>query len=261
LRNAAMRQVETPLTLLLDADLYLHPRVLAKVAASVQSNERPFRILPCLYLSRRGSKKLICRKIDADALFSEYLNFKRASFLHLALPSSVTVFRTDDFERVGGFDCGFSGHGYEDFDFLIRLAWLHEQIPKSQDLLINNPTRSTLLSTGFRAHLARLALPELFDGNVAFHIWHATERDAYYDARSSNEISFKEKIAAQLLEKKFDCTPTFNYEFPLIDWWIDLCRQRNVDVLKYSVLFDNHPGHVDRFDTSLRRLKFLMGMY
>ena len=135
LRNAAMQKVDTSLTLLLDADIYLQADVLARMGDAVIGDGRPFQILPCLYLSRKGSRDLLHQRTAPKSLLADYLHFKRAPFSHLAVPSSVVLFRTEDFDRSGRFDVQFKGHGYEDLDFLLRLAWLYEEIPKTRELL------------------------------------------------------------------------------------------------------------------------------
>lgn len=49
--------------------------------------------------------------------------------MHLASPSSITILKSADYETLHGFDESFRGHGYEDFDFLVRL-YNHYFIPK-----------------------------------------------------------------------------------------------------------------------------------
>jgi predicted glycosyltransferase involved in capsule biosynthesis len=55
----------------------------------------------------------------------KFFDFSRKEFLHLASPSSITILKSDDYRMIKGFDERFRGHGYEDFDFLIRLYELH----------------------------------------------------------------------------------------------------------------------------------------
>ncbi|MGI4983628.1 MAG: galactosyltransferase-related protein [Janthinobacterium lividum] len=260
LRNEAMSAVTAPLTLLLDADLLLPGDTVARVAASVATGDFPFRILPCLYLSRRGSKDLGRGDISPQGMLDAYFRFRRAPFLHLALPSSVALFRTEDFDRCGGFDTAFEGHGYEDFDFLLRLAWLHGLVPRTRDLLIDRPTRAPLLSLGFRSHLARLTLPGMLRHEFAFHLWHPAAKDDYYMARGENAQRLTRKIEAELA---MPCASGSAAEpaidMPLLRFWLDLCEHHGANPRDYLILFDNRPGHSDRFDTVGRRLRFLLG--
>ncbi len=262
LRNKAMTAVDSPFTVLLDADLHVPTGMLHGVAASVANGERPFGVLPCLYLSRAGTSRLRKNRTEPEALFGDYLKYKRAPFLHLALPSSVTVFRTEDFARAGGFDEAFSGHGYEDFDFLVRLASIHGQVKRTADLLVDAPTRAPLLSRGFRGQLALLALPSLLRKEVAFHLWHSTGRDDYYRARERNAKLFREKLAMLIPEReRAKDEDRSAWDLSLMRAWLDICHAHRADPHAYTILFDNRPGHADRLDTPLRKLRFLLGAY
>lgn len=264
LRNVGMRTVDTTLTLLLDADIYLQADVIAKMVCAIAKEKKPFQIIPCLYLSRRGTADLLRRRTSTEQLLSSFLQFKRSQFLHLAVPSSVVLFQTKDFEKVDGFDENFRGHGYEDLDFLLRLAWLHGEISKNESLLVDTVVRAPLLSLGFRSQLARLTLPALLNRQIAFHLWHSSKKDLYYAARNRNAEIFKGKLRAQLKipENKVSeqwAPPAL--DLTLIHAWSDMCRRKNIDAREYSILFDNRPGHIDRFDTPMRRMKFLLGKF
>lgn len=261
LRNMAREEVKTPFMLLLDADIHLTSSTVDWLHDRVVGGEKPFQLLPCLYLTRTGTSRLLNGKVTPSALLSEYLRFARASFLHLALPSSVALFSTDDFDRLQGFDIQFSGHGYEDLDFLLRLSRLHGGVFEAAEMFSDESTRAPLLAFGFRSHLARLAFDPLLKRHTAFHLWHSTKRDCYYDARNDNAILFKKKLRAHAthdvdLDQKHP-----RIDLALIAEWQHACHLANVDSRQYSILFDNRPGHVDRNDTFVRRCKFLFGLY
>ncbi len=266
LRNACISRVETPLTLLLDADVHLPAYALFDAAAEVQGGNAPMRILPCLYLSRHGTTQLLRGRTDTQTLLDTYLQFRRAPFLHMALASSVALFATRDFTRAGSFDPRFAGHGYEDFDFLLRLAWLHALIPVTRAMLVDAPSRAPLLAAGFRSMLARLALPALLRGQVAFHLWHPTKRDAYYAARARNAAHFRSKMEAALAlepvipdEGSDPSGSTIDLE--LIAALVAQCARDGIDPRGYAVLFDAKPGHVGRFDSLSRKIRLLLNDY
>lgn len=264
LRNKAIAAVDAPLAVLLDADLYVPPSTIPAVARRVHAGEVPFSVLPCLYLSRKGSSRLVGGKESPTRLFESYLAYRRASYLHMALPSSVTVFRTGDFAAAGAFDERFTGHGYEDLDFLVRLGWLHAVVPRSQSLLVDLPSQAPLLATGFRSYLARLALPALLNGEIAFHLWHSTSRDAYYGARADNAKHFESKLFREIrptIARDHTAVDQADFDIELIQAYLDICRTYKKNPRDYTVLFDNRPGHVDRLDTLGRKLRFLMNAY
>jgi predicted glycosyltransferase involved in capsule biosynthesis len=266
LRNAALWRVDTPLTLLLDADVHLPAYALFDAAAEVQGGNAPMRILPCLYLSRHGTMQLLRGRADTQALLDAYLQFRGAPFLHMALPSSIALFATRDFARAGGFDPRFAGHGYEDFDFLLRLARLHDMIPLTRAMLIDAPSRAPLLTAGFRSALARITLPAMLRGQVGFHLWHPTKRDAYYSARPRNAAYFRSKLEAMLPAERGvadQCgDPSGStIDLELIAAFLAQCARDGVDARGYAVLFDAKPGHVGRFDSLCRKIRLLLNDY
>jgi predicted glycosyltransferase involved in capsule biosynthesis len=173
----------------------------------------------------------------------------------------VTFLRTEDAVRLGGFDEQYAGHGYEDLDFLVRLAWLHDAMPRTHEAIADAPGRAPLLRTGFRAHLARLALPALLSGDLAFHQHHVTKDPDYYAPRPANGARFSGKLA-EMVGAPADAIPDVDdLDLDLIRFFRDTCRARGVRVRDYAVLFDERPGHTDRLDSLARRLRFLIGAY
>ena len=252
LRNEAMRAVRAPWTLLLDADVLIEHETIMRMHAALD-DKQPFCIAPCLYLSARGSRILLKGYATQRSLLARYWSFERMPFLHLAIPSSVALFATVDFARVGGFDERFSGHGYEDLDFLLRLALLHDLAPRTSALLCDRSTRAPLLCTGFRAWLARLALPLLLTESIPVHLWHATATDRYYEMRAANAAYFFGKLRAIVGDKGVDEAieeaAEANMPFPdtaFISFWMALCRTHGLAAERYTILFEHRPGHVDR---------------
>lgn len=263
LRNEAMRAVSTKWTLLLDVDVLIEHDTIAHMCA-ILKGKQPFCIAPCLYLSARGSRDLLKGRATQRSLLARYWTFERAPFLHLALPSSVALFASIDFALIGGFDEGFSGHGYEDLDFLLRLALLHKRVPRTPALLCDCPSRAPLLSSGFRAWLARLALPLVLTESIPVHVWHATAADRYYAMRKANAAYFFTKLRAIVGDVNDVAADDFEPLTPdtdLIAFWAALCRTHRVAAERYSILFDNRPGHVDRESGYVRRLSTMLATY
>ncbi|MDB8312194.1 hypothetical protein PNE73_21755, partial [Escherichia coli] len=42
--------------------------------------------------------------------------------------------------------------------------------------------------------------------------------------------------------------------------FIQRCIDRGDDIRDYSIYFDNKPGHVDRYDTMYRKVKYILGI-
>lgn len=157
-----------------------------------------------------------------------------------------------DYAKLNGFNTAYNGHGYEDFDFLVRLACHYNKLSSSPNFMINKTARSPLFSEGFRRYLGRLCLDILLEKDMVFHLYHKkTKESKYYKSRPNNFNFFVEqhkKLVAQGMNEY----PTLIIEF------IKLCVEKNVNIDDHAILFDNKPGHIDRFDTFKRRLNFLL---
>lgn len=252
LRNRAFEDVSTPYLILLDVDIWPDFEILKKYRDRLKEVGASYYFLPCLYLTASGSRSLTSKKLTTQELKARFFNFSRKEFLHLASPSSVTVMRSTDYRLLGGFDEGYTGHGYEDFDFLIRLAVHHKRLQPREDTLADRPARSPLFAVGFRKYLGEQCLDALLEKDFVYHIFHKKPKTSrYYSARPSNYVRFAEQHATLV------CTDTAG-DKSLITQFTEACALSNLDVSEYSILFDNKPGHIDRFDTFKRRLRFLL---
>ncbi len=242
LRNAALGQVATPIVVLMDADIYLDREHVERLAHAVASGTT-LAMLPCLYLTNAGTQILLSGGA-ASALIDDYFNYRRHYVMHLAMPSSVIAFKTSDALGLGGFHEGYTGHGYEDFDFMLRLARNTGLINGSADLLLDKSYAAPLLAEGFRAHLGGLCLREMIEKRFAFHLFHCRDNsEQYYALREKNRSLFQSRIASA-----FGMSPLASESAtpPLIDQFFALCRvmQRQSD--DYFACFDARPGYLVR---------------
>ncbi|MDW4561960.1 MULTISPECIES: galactosyltransferase-related protein [Aeromonas] len=251
LRNLAFKAVKTNYIVLLDVDIYPDFDLLVKYMYRLVDSTVPFYVLPCLYLTKHGTKMLNKNKVNIETLKARFFSFSRKEFLHLASPSSVTILKARDYRAINGFDENYCGHGYEDFDFLVRLYDLHRLINKSHDFLLDLNARSPLFSVGFRRYLGEFCLDALLEKDMVFHLYHEKEhREDYYLARKENYNKFTKIHSDKISESKYS-------DATLLSPFISLCARKGVSIHDYSALFDNKPGHIDRFDTVKRRIKFL----
>lgn len=252
LRNAAFSLVETKYLVLLDADIWPDLSVINKYINKVKKGERAYYFLPCLYLTEKGSNDLAKSRISTADLAKRFYSFSRKEFLHLASPSSITVMKTSDYEEIKGFNADFCGHGYEDFDFMMRLSTHHNLLNPAPDILLDKTARSPLFAVGFRRYLGEQCLDALLEKDMVFHIHHERPKySEYYTARKKNYARFSE-LHAFRAEGDSPGEPT------LISRFAQACHERHLDIAEYSILFDNKPGHIDRFDTFRRRARFLL---
>lgn len=248
LRNVAAQEIITEVCLLLDADLHPDKKIFDNCIRRIQNNEDDIIILPCLYLSQKGTKLLINNKITRKKLIEDFFKFKRMYYKHLASPSSIVFFKSKDYWATGGFDENYNGHGYEDFDFLIRLSIYHGLITNQEDFYENETCRAPLFATGFRKELGVLCLNNLLNKQIIFHKYHdKNPDDTYYFKRNENYLYMKKKLSRIFKENKASMQP--KNKRSLIDQFFSLCENSNINHLDYTILFDNRPGYVDRGET------------
>ena len=197
---------------------------------------------PCLYLSDKGSKELK-RTANSKELWTKYLRFENTQFMHIAMPSSVILLHTEDYSKINGFDEGYLGHGFEDFDFMIRLWHLNgwSEIT-ARDIATNQPYKAAILAYGFRGKLARLSWLALSNNIIAMHLFHHVEKnEKYYDARIDNFELFKKKLNAFSF---FNGVEGIHQVPENIALFFQVCEENVKSPFNYERLFDATPAHL-----------------
>ncbi|MEG0938547.1 galactosyltransferase-related protein [Comamonas sp.] len=254
LRNAGFSLVNTPLLALMDIDIYPDLALVQGLLFLMKRQGARCAMAPCLYLSEKGSKE-IRKYADSKVLWKKYLNFHSAQFMHLAMPSSVILLHAEDYSKIGGFDEEYQGHGFEDFDFMVRLWSGSIELSKS-DISTNDPYRAPMLGYGFRGRLARLCYQSLINDVIAMHIYHPSEKkEKYYQARINNFDLFKKKVD----EFSEVCGTLAFHQIPEnLKNFIQCCDENKVNPEKFQKLFDATPAHMrDKysFHRILKKLK------
>ncbi len=231
LRNRAVEQCSSEFIYLMDVDCLFDEELSDDCVNDIKSNKASFIILSCLYLSRKGSREIF--KYTREEMFDKYIAFRKDLYLHLASPSANIFMRKTDYFNIGGFDEEFMGHGGEDFEFMIKLAFYKNAIKPTKDLMLNKFYKAPLLSEGFRKYLSFSSLPYFFDKKIVFHLHHNRSKlRGYFKQYHKNSNLLQEKF-------KFDSSLEEN-EDSLIQFYEELCKKYNVSIDKYSVLFDSY---------------------
>lgn len=252
LRNLAFELVDTDYIILLDVDIYPDFDLFIKYKDKIESSIKPFYVLPCLYLTEYGTTLLRKKKVSVEGMKKKFFDFSRKEFLHLASPSSITILKSDDYRMIKGFDERFRGHGYEDFDFLIRLYELHGMLKKFNDFTLDKTERSPLFAVGFRRYLGEACLEVLLEKDMAFHLYH--EKDGHEDYYLARQENYKKLIEAH----SHNVSDQEEINSTLLVPFVSLCVNQGKSIHDYAIFFDNKPGHIDRFDTFKRRINFLL---
>lgn len=252
LRNIAAQEASGEVLLFLDADIAPDIGLFTELVRQVMQGS-PLAMSPCVYLSEQGVRRY-ATGTPLDEIIHGCLNFSPADVMHLALPSSVMAMRREDFLELGGFHEGYTGHGYEDFDFMLRFALRKRLMEPSPDLLIDRPYRAPLLAEGFRGALGALCLPNLLQGHIATHLFHHRDStEDYYLRRTANSHLFSERMAKLLVDLN---ASSFSPPVPpMVSAFYRECRVQGLAPTKYSALFDARPRHLLVKKTWFKRMK------
>ena len=240
LRNIALAEVITKYVLFLDVDIFPDLAQIQYAYHEVIASPTQVCMYPCLYLSKAGSRKL--GRIPSAAFQQYYYQFKRNLILHLAFPSSIVISDLDSIRAIGGFDDQYVGHGYEDFDFMIRL-FIHKGLFKaSTKLCIDEPYMAPMMAVGFRAEMAKVHLQQLTGTNYFVHDYHTKDKNEnYYQQRKMNKVKFDTKINLLIGESITTHTP-----LELLNCFHKHLITHNKKPSEFAALWAEIPGHMFR---------------
>lgn len=238
LRNYGVDAAAGEVLLFLDADIEPDLELFESLFHDIENGGK-LSIAPCLYLSREGTKVLSSGYTKKE-IIKTALEFSPKYVLHWAIPSSILAMLRSDYHAIGGFHEGYKGHGYEDFDFMVRLAVHNNLIANSISNLTDITYRSPMLSTGFRSELGALSIPNLLDGKIAVHRFHSKDKaDLYYKKRRQNKDLYQRRVSdmldIDLRTDKLRKTPR------IVKVFFKECNKRGIDPQDYYALFDARP--------------------
>lgn len=191
LRNIAIRKCDKEYVVFSDIDIVFDGETVDYIWQKTKASG--VAMLPCLYLSKFGSKKFLKYK-NIKIGFNKWVANDEKYFNHLAIPSSFICTKREFVGKVGGFDEKYFGHGYEDFDFMIRLL---EYLNNKEDDYWSDKDvaydKQVTNICGFRAQLAAECLDELKLGKIVIHLWHPRQK-MYALAREGNRLLFHSKF-------------------------------------------------------------------
>lgn len=235
LRNAAIAAVKTKYVMFLDIDIVPDLNLVDLAYQQTLNHPKQISMFPCLYLSKQGSKLIY--EQSAQKFIEQYFDFRRDLILHLAFPSSIVLTDIASVREIGGFDEQFVGHGYEDFDFMLRLFHHKGLIEYSTDILVDEPYLAPLMSVGLRAVLAKPFLESLIQPVYFLHQFHKKDKDEdYYKKRIQNKDLFFKKNK-KITKKEI----IFNHLTLLNLFYDEVIHHKNSP--KYAVLWAEIDGY------------------
>lgn len=241
LRNIALAQVTTPYVLFLDVDISPQLEQIQQAYQDVLNSQAQLCMYPCLYLSAKGTR--LINRVPINQFKNYYYQYKREWILHLAFPSSVIICDMQSVREIQAFDDAYVGHGYEDFDFMLRIFQHKNLIEYSHALQGDEPYLAPLMATGFRALLANAQLEQLIQPTYFLHEYHAKNKNEdYYLLRKNNKTHFMQKFLAL----KSAQAHALIYEHDLLFNFFHLLKTHNIKPSEYSALWAEIPGHMFR---------------
>lgn len=199
LRNVGVAASSGADLLFADIDFVLPADVIGEARRLRGAQQVRFVSVPVIYLSCDAELPLF-RVGSSDHRSSELLQALVATGAlacvdSFAINGSLILVARAHFDALGGFHEDYCGHGYEDFDLLMRLAAAEEQAPLPRSVLRNQTTVDPTQAVGFRSYLSRYTTPILAEGLIAYHLHHWRPRgDGYFEARNDNYRLFCERM-------------------------------------------------------------------
>ncbi|MCH7304936.1 galactosyltransferase-related protein [Acinetobacter sp. NIPH 1869] len=239
LRNIALAQVQTRYVMFLDIDIHINLEQIHNAFTDVQQHPAQLCMYPCLYLSKKGSKQV--NRLTLAEFRHAYYDFRRDFILHLAFPSSIIITDLKSVHAIEGFDEQFIGHGYEDFDFMLRLFQHKGLIDYQPALLLDETYLAPMMATGFRAILAESQLEQLLKKQYFLHIHHEKDKKSlYHQQRQANQQRFEMKLKQQInaAAKVTDTAPPY-----LLKAFFQLLAQQKIKRPEYSTLWAEIQGY------------------
>lgn len=191
----------------LDADLVFDdaffPGLLALIKAKdMVGNPDEFFVIPCIYLTPKGTQEFVtCDIATRRQRFLALLLYGDTDLVQNIAPcSSVMVVNRHRYLAMGGHRPEFSGHGYEDFEFLHRMLTSTGKFPRRADNYFRDSrTWANSFYDGFRSQYALLGREAMLNGLFTFHLWHERPNDLSYHSRGAGN-----RVSALTYFKEYD---------------------------------------------------------
>lgn len=195
-RNLAVEKATKKYLFFLDVDLSFSELFLDTLKSEINQqlveNQKKFLMLPCFYLSPKGTKiyEHSKDKIEIINEFRESLLLGENKFVErLAINTSAIVLKKEYFIKIGKFSEDFFGHGGEDFEFIHRLMSLSPHFVRNEEEYYCDKVEQFPASyKGFRKYMAYYSMEYIFTDLVLVHRWHERAlMNFFYMKRIKNE--------------------------------------------------------------------------
>lgn len=241
----------------LDYDDGFESILFSEITSELESGKNNFLMIPCLYLSKKGTD-VFSHERDTASLMESLLKGESYLVLRLAVNTSALIVEKDYFLKIGQFSTDFQGHGGEDFELIHRLSAFNPHAKKNVDYYTDRVEQFPADYVGFRRYMSCYALPLLFKGLILVHRWHERPlTNRFYFRRKPNESLLQSKM------RHFDRAhpEAWNSDkelIPMQKYIIDLMNQYGYTKEQYPGLFSYKAGVVRPKNTNGAKVRKLL---
>lgn len=164
------------------------------------NKQNDFLVLPCLYLTERGSFEYINTPEDKrrEVFLNYYLQNNTEKIQSYTLSASSILIHRMQYLSLGGHNKSFRGHGFEDFELLHRAATYSNRFIRPKRYYEDMKNWSLTYYEGFRSMFRLYGDIMLLKGVFICHICHDTKNleKSYKGANPLNSQLLKESMKA-----------------------------------------------------------------
>lgn len=233
LRHIGSLHAKYDILLFWDVDLIASSEIINKAYNHHNFKKYGFAVIPCLYMHPS-----FVFSLPIQPLPSNLSRFFPKKILYIALNTSTILIKKDIYKENKGFSSNYSGHGFEDFDLLCRLARniCHFDI-SNHDITSYTKVISPLFYTDFRRHLNRITIPFFLDGIFSLHLYHSIS-DTFRKKRLENFNIFINSNTSK--EHSTRVQPDNNTIIAdNIAFFISELNKRKLSIENYTFFFNN----------------------
>jgi len=144
---------------------------------NIRENAYDFFMIPIAFLTYEGAEEF--NRIHKELPYPDYvfhqhiLSANKRFILSMAYSGTTSVLNRRHYLALGGVNQIFHGHGAEDFELNLRLAY-YNPITTTMPVDYYHETRNNQIKeyVGFRAYLSLYGLETFYKGIYMVHLWH-----------------------------------------------------------------------------------------
>ncbi len=203
-RNHAAQVASTPFIFFMDADLIPSPGFFRRLGDEVRDRNlaekaEDFIMIPVSYLSEAATEDYLNNKgTERYGEFLDYTIDRNPSIIEkFSTGTSACLYTRLYYLARGGNIEDFTGWGYEDLEFNLRMARLTRNFPYPADYTKDQFSFDKQYEyKGWKAMYRLFGDRSFLKGLMLFHAWHTIDRDtAYSKQRTTNKTKFDQLIS------------------------------------------------------------------